>query len=230
MVADGFAGSGKAEGGRQERTIGPRDVCAGNANGFADWKSSGARRNRPDAGAAHYFCADHWRDSCRGRSSVDGLCDERERSATCRRTGEYFGGIDAGGFDRAAARGASDECDWTCARGFPAGRGAIAAANRGRPSRVEEAAVVACNGGHADVPRRGEPRALGEERGGPIGGANYARRSGGSIFYEGREAQFECGEWFGSGKSSARAPAGQPGGRSEEHTSELQSPDHLVCR
>src|SRR5258708_11287098 len=27
-----------------------------------------------------------------------------------------------------------------------------------------------------------------------------------------------------------RAAADDPGGRSEEHTSELQSPDHLVCR
>src|SRR5258707_6409687 len=212
MVADGFAGSGKAEGGRQERTIGPRDVCAGNANGFADWKSSGARRNRGDAGAAHYFCADHWRDSCRGRSSVDGLCDERERSATCRRTGEYFGGIDAGefedgesavhgtcalvagrfgdgsGFDRAAAGGAGDECDWTCSRGFPPGRGAIAGANRGRPSGAEEAAVVACNGWGADVPRRGEPGAPGGESGGPIGGGNYGTRRGGAIFFGGQGA------------------------------------------
>src|SRR5258707_5751321 len=202
MVADGFAGSGKAEGGRQERTIGPRDVCAGNANGFADWKSSGARRNGQDAGAAHYFCADHWRDSCRGRSSVDGLCDERERSATCRRTGEYFGGIDAGefedgesavhgtcapvagrfgdgsGFDRAAARGAGDECDWTCSRGFPAGRGAIAAANRGRPSRVEEAAVVACNGGEGGGTRWGATRATGGGRGGPTAGGERRALSG----------------------------------------------------
>src|SRR6267378_2685061 len=236
MVADGFAGRGKAEGGRQERTSGPRDVCAGNADGAADWKSAGARRNRGDAGAAYYFCADHRRDSCRGRRSVDGLFVKRERSATCCRTGEHFGGRDAGefedgegtvhgtcalvagrfgdgsGFDRAAARGAGDECDWTCSRGFPAGRGAIAGANRGHSSGAEEAAVVARNGGDADVPRRGEPRAPGEERGGPIGGANYARRSGGSIFYEGRETQFECGEFFGSGKSSTRGPAGQPGG------------------
>src|SRR5207244_7981350 len=33
-------------------------------------------------------------------------------------------------------------------------------------------------------------------------------------------ANGECGQWLTSGF----------GGRSEEHTSELQSPDHLVCR
>src|SRR5258708_22278957 len=31
-------------------------------------------------------------------------------------------------------------------------------------------------------------------------------------------------------RSPADIPAGGFGGRSEEHTSELQSPDHLVCR
>src|SRR5438552_11408001 len=35
---------------------------------------------------------------------------------------------------------------------------------------------------------------------------------------------------YGSGGSGDRAQPGRNGGRSEEHTSELQSPDHLVCR
>src|SRR6267378_3019556 len=236
MVADGSAGRGKAEGGRQERKSGPRDVCPGNADGVADGKSAGARRNRGDAGGGDDDGADQRRDSCRGRRSVDGVFDKWEWSATCRGTHEHFGGRDAGEFedrespvhgtcalvagrfgdgsrfDRAAARGEGYECHWKCSRGFPPGRGAIAGADRGPASRAEEAAVVACNGEDADVPRRREPRAPGEEGGGAIGGANYARRSGGSIFYEGRETQFECGEFFGSGKSSTRGPAGQPGG------------------
>src|SRR5258708_39594155 len=33
-----------------------------------------------------------------------------------------------------------------------------------------------------------------------------------------------------SGIAHSRPPAGRPWCRSEEHTSELQSPDHLVCR
>src|SRR5258708_19938119 len=35
---------------------------------------------------------------------------------------------------------------------------------------------------------------------------------------------------FGSGKNCAASPARRFWPRSEEHTSELQSPDHLVCR
>src|SRR5947208_12761622 len=48
-------------------------------------------------------------------------------------------------------------------------------------------------------------------------------------------------DWTGLGRDDARtraaseiltspAPLGSPVARSEEHTSELQSPDHLVCR
>src|SRR5438552_10625367 len=36
--------------------------------------------------------------------------------------------------------------------------------------------------------------------------------------------------WFGCGTASVRAGGGLRTPRSEEHTSELQSPDHLVCR
>src|SRR5438552_11407053 len=32
------------------------------------------------------------------------------------------------------------------------------------------------------------------------------------------------------GRAPAHGPDAQDGGRSEEHTSELQSPDHIVCR
>src|SRR5204863_3973360 len=236
MVADGSAGRGKAEGGRQERTSGARDVCPGNAYGVVDGKSAGARRNRGDAGAADHVRANQRRDSCRGRRSVDGFFDKGEWGATCGRTDEHFSGRDAGEFedrespvhrtcalvaarfgdgsrfDRAAARGEGYECHWKCSRGFPPGRGAIAGADRGRASRAEEAAVVACNGEDADVPRRREPRAPGKEGGGAIDRASHARRGGGFVFYEGRENQFECGEWSGSGKSSDWSPADQPGG------------------
>src|SRR5260370_110024 len=119
---------------------------------------------------------------------------------------------DGSRFDRAAARGEGYECHWKCSRGFPPGRGPFAGADRGRASGAEEAAVVACNGGDVDVPRCREARAPGKEGGGAIGGTNHARRRGGFIFYEGREAQFECGEWFGRGKSSGGSPPKPPGG------------------
>src|SRR5256884_5847949 len=208
MVADGSAGRGKAEGGRQERTSGARDVCPGNAYGVVDGKSAGARRNRGDAGAADHVRASRRRDSCRGRRTVDGFFDQRERGATCGRTDEHFGGRDAGEFedrespvhgtcalvaggfrdgstfDRAAGRGGGYECPWKCSRGFSPGRGAIAGADRGRANRAEEAAVVACNGEDADGPRRKEPSAPGKKGGGAIRGAKAARRRGGFIFFE----------------------------------------------
>src|SRR5207244_10987669 len=37
------------------------------------------------------------------------------------------------------------------------------------------------------------------------------------------------GSWRGRPRRATSGPAGSPA-RSEEHTSELQSPDHLVCR
>src|SRR5258708_11359567 len=36
--------------------------------------------------------------------------------------------------------------------------------------------------------------------------------------------------WFSFSAPAAAAPAAEGEDRSEEHTSELQSPDHLVCR
>src|SRR5437016_659789 len=176
MVSNGSAGRGKTEGGRQVRTSGPRDVCPGHADGIADWKSAGARLSRGNAGTADHSCAGHWRDSGRGRRSVDGFFDKRKRSTTCGPTGEHFGGRDAGefenrksslhgtcafvagrfgdgsGFDRAAARGAGHECRGKRSRRFSAGWGAITSADRGRPSGAQEAEVVARNGGDADIP------------------------------------------------------------------------------
>src|SRR2546429_1280747 len=218
MVADGSAGRGKAEGGRQERTSGARDVCPGNADGVVDGKSAGARRNRGDAGAADHVRANQRRDSCRGRRTVDGFFDKGERGATCGRTDEHFGGRDAGEFedrespvhgtcalvagrfgdgsrvDRAAARGEGYEWPWEGSRGFSPGRGAIAGADRGRANRAEEAAVVACNGEDAGGPRRREPRAPWKKRGGANHPARQARRGGGFLFYQGREKPIEFGE------------------------------------
>src|SRR5207244_10583891 len=53
-----------------------------------------------------------------------------------------------------------------------------------------------------------------------------------SIDLRRRERQSEWPQSGGRGskESSCRAGAGTAGKRSEEHTSELQSPDHLVCR
>src|SRR5438552_16190100 len=40
----------------------------------------------------------------------------------------------------------------------------------------------------------------------------------------------EAGREGRAGRDAGRARHGDAGARSEEHTSELQSPDHLVCR
>src|SRR5207244_10676651 len=44
--------------------------------------------------------------------------------------------------------------------------------------------------------------------------------------------QVPCGSarYSGGGVRRHRHPRARPGRRSEEHTSELQSPDHIVCR
>src|SRR2546430_231072 len=204
MVADGSAGRGKTEGGPPECASGPRDVCPGHANGSANGKGAGARHNRGDAGAADHLCPDYRRDSCRGRCSVDRFFHRRERSATCRPSCEHFCGRhagefengksfvhgtcafvagrfgDASGFDRAAARGAGDECRRKCSRRFPASRGAIAGRNRGRATRAEEAKVVACNGGGKHTPpRRGGPAPREEKGGGKGGGQKKGGGRGG---------------------------------------------------
>ncbi len=191
---------GKTERRRPERASGPRDVCAGNADGSADGKSAGARRSHGDTGAADHLCANHWRDSCRRGRSVDGFFDKRERSATGGGAGEHFRGHDAGkledgqsfvyrtcafvagrfGYgsrlDRAAARGAGHERQWKCSRRVSPSRGAIDAANRCRASRAEEGEIVACNGRHVDVSRLRQPRTPGKKCAGAIGGAKDARR------------------------------------------------------
>src|SRR5947208_7081475 len=48
-----------------------------------------------------------------------------------------------------------------------------------------------------------------------------------------RSSDLSCGcprDPFGAPPARQAAPCGHPHDRSEEHTSELQSPDHLVCR
>src|SRR5438552_11256454 len=52
---------------------------------------------------------------------------------------------------------------------------------------------------------------------------------------EEREEREEVNVWFAAGRPRGRPAANQTftsslSSRSEEHTSELQSPDHLVCR
>jgi len=112
-----------------------------------------------------------------GGVSVDGVFDKWEWSATCRGTHEHFGGRDAGEFRRQG-----EPVHGTCAlvagdsvmeadsiellreakvlnaigsvRAVFPQRWAHCERKRGRPGGAEEAAVVACNGGDADIPRR----------------------------------------------------------------------------
>src|SRR5260370_31338053 len=96
MVPDGSAGKCETEGRRQERASGPRDVRPCSTDGSADGKSAGPRRNHGDASAANHLCANHRRDSCRGRRTIDRILDKRERSTTCCCAREYYGGRPAG--------------------------------------------------------------------------------------------------------------------------------------
>src|SRR5947208_12079956 len=118
------------------------------------------------------------------------------------------------------------------ARGWmPAGAGSAAAAGPARlPGRTPQSAdgAAARAAGAAGAGQPGDA-ALGRGGHGPyacrLRGLRAAAASGGPDRAPELPAADLAGETDGPG-----AAGRQPFARSEEHTSELQSPDHLVCR